>query len=164
MTHPTTRSTTSNPPDDGTPPPPASSTTTDQCLDSILEILAHPDPRLIEILAGLEQRLGQCLTTTDTRLTTIENIYRELSSTVRHMTESPPSPVVSTPSFSPEDMESFIQTKFNETYQATLDSFSCLSTSVAELHLRQSTTPAPSLSSPCPHGFFQQETKDFHVS
>jgi hypothetical protein len=133
-------------------------------LDSILALLAHPDPHLIEILEGLEQRLGQRLTTTDSRLTTIETNYQELSDTVCHLTESPPSPVVSAPSFSPDDLETLIQTKFNDTYQATLDSFSRLSASVAELHLRHSTNSASSVSSPHPHGFFQQETNEFHVS
>jgi hypothetical protein len=167
MTRPTTRSTSSSSHDpDATNPPTVmvSSSTTDQRLDSILDILAHPDPRLVEILTGLEQRLGQRLTTTDDRLTTIEANYRGLSDTVRPLIESPPSPVISDPSLSQEIIENIIETKFNNTYQATLESFSRLSASVAELHLRQSNTPASSLSSPRHHGFFLQETKDFHVS
>ncbi len=71
--------------------------------------------------------------------------------------------MVPTPSLSQKAMENFLQTKFNDANLATLEAFSHLSTSVAELHLWQSTTPAPSLSSPHPHGFFQQETKDFYV-
>jgi hypothetical protein len=164
MTRPTTRSTSSCSHDpDATNPPTVmvSSSTTDQRLDSILNTLAHPDPRLVEILTGLEQRLGRRLTATDDRLTTIEANYRGLSDTVRQLIESPPSPVISDPSLSQETIENIIETKLNNTYQATLESFSHLSASVAELHLRQSNTPAPPCLLPATKDFSNKKPRTF---
>ena len=50
MSRPTTRSSSSLPPDNGTQDHSSSSSPTDQRLDSILKLLAQPDPRLVEIL------------------------------------------------------------------------------------------------------------------
>ncbi len=69
MPRPITRATFSNPSDDDVLPTDSSSTSTDQHLDSILSILARPDPRLVEILERMEQHL-------DDRLTNIERDYQ----------------------------------------------------------------------------------------
>ena len=63
-----------------------------------------------------------------------------------------------------EELTNFIQTQFDATYRTTLDSFSRLSASVAELHSQHSTSPVLSSSMPRSSGFFQKESKDFHVS
>ena len=57
MSRPTTRSSSSTPPENDPPNHLSSSSTTDQRLDSILKLLAQPDPRLVEILTRMEQRL-----------------------------------------------------------------------------------------------------------
>lgn len=65
MTSPTTRSSSTSPPDDGTQHHPSSSSTMDQHLDSILELLAQPNPRLVDILECMEQHLNQRFANTE---------------------------------------------------------------------------------------------------
>jgi hypothetical protein len=61
-------------------------------------------------------------------------------------------------------LEGLFQYKFNATYQTTIDSISRLSASVAELHLRHPDPQASTVLPPRSSGFFQKESKDFHVS
>jgi hypothetical protein len=124
----------------------------DERTNTILERLEQPDQRLISLLECLEKRL----TDTDSRLSTIERNHQVLSDSVRDLTESSLFPVSSTPSINPEDLESFIQAKFNATYQTTLDSISHLSASIAELHLRQTDPAASSLTPSRSKGFFSK--------
>ncbi len=153
MSRPTTHSTSSTTPSDNAfcPPP---SPTMDECINTILERLEQPDQRFISLLERLEERL----TDTDSRLSTIERNHQILSDSVRDLTESSLFPVNSTPSMNPDDLEYFIQAKFNATYQTTLDSISRLSASVAELHLRQTDPTASSLTPSRSKGFFQKES------
>lgn len=112
----------------------------------------------------MEQHFDQHFTNTEQRLTALEETYHDLSVTVSLLTESPPSPVVSSPSVMQEVLETIIDTKFQATYQASLDSFIHLSAFVVKLHLQHSASQVSSLSTPRPTGFFQKKSKDFHVS
>jgi hypothetical protein len=63
-------------------------------------------------------------------------------------------------------IEHLINDKLRESYGPTLASISSLSASIAELALHQQPQSIDSTISPSsrPHGFFQKESKDFHVS
>jgi hypothetical protein len=86
------------------------------------------------------------------------------SDTIRHSLDSSSPPILSAPPMTPAEIETLIDSKFHATYQTTFDSFSTLSASVAALHLQHSTSPTTSLSTSRSTGFFQKESKDFHVS
>jgi hypothetical protein len=64
-------------------------------------------------------------------------------------------------------IDAILAEKFSASYGSTMESISCLSALVAELHIRSQ--PAPQalpalLASSRPSGFFQKDSKDFHVS
>ncbi len=64
-------------------------------------------------------------------------------------------------------IDAILAEKFSASYGSTMESISCLSASVAELHVRSQQAPQalPALlPSSHPSGFFQKESKDFHVS
>jgi hypothetical protein len=141
MTRPTTRSQSTNDSSDLLDQPPAPSS-------------PPLDDRILTVLDRIEQRLQ-----------TLESNQRLLTTQFENFT-SEPTPIISTPlpQITHEDMETFLDTKFNETYRTTLDSFSRLSASVAEIRAAQpSITTPPSLAARS-SGFFQKENKDFHVS
>lgn len=65
-----------------------------------------------------------------------------------------------------DTITALLDEKFRDTYSTTLDSITRLSSSIADLHLRQQSLPQapPTVSTVRTTGFFQKETKDFHVS
>jgi hypothetical protein len=134
MSRPTTRSTSSSSPNVDNISPP---TVTSPTIDQHLALMDQRLTSILELLAQPDHR---------------------------HSFDSSPPPIISAPPMTPAEIETLIDSKFHATYQMTLDSFSSLSASIAALHLQHSTSPATSLSTPRPTGFFQKESKDFHVS
>jgi hypothetical protein len=125
----------------------------------LLDQTQHSSPDIAD------NRLLSALTRIEQRLQALEDNQKLLTSRFETLASDPPI-VTSTsfPSITYKDMDAFLTTKFNDTYQTTLDSFGRLSASVAELKNPHTTLSPTSSSIIRTLGFFQKESKDFHVS
>lgn len=113
----------------------------------------------------VDDRLLSALTHIEQCLQVLKDNQRLLTTQFETLASDPPIVTsASTPYTTNDYMDAFLSTKLNDDYRAALDSFSHLSASVAEVKSQQSSLQATSSSTIQSSGFFQKESKDFHVS